>query len=74
MKAILPLLIGLLLGAALTQWYIIATREPMSVLCDGGEEGEPIPSPAGWMDTNYAWTWVNMQGHRGGAEVHEGHT
>ena len=30
MKAVLPLLIGICLGAALAQWYIIATREPMS--------------------------------------------
>ncbi len=59
MKAIGVLLIGGCIGAGLAQWYIIATREPTSVLCDGGEEGKPVPSPAGWMDTNYTWTWLN---------------
>jgi len=58
MRAVLPLLIGCAIGAALAQWYILLTREPTYVLCDGGEEGRPDLSPTMTWTMRRDGTWL----------------
>jgi hypothetical protein len=40
MRNRLIVLVGAVLSIVVLQWYIIATREPYAVRCDGGMEGE----------------------------------